>query len=93
MDFLKIKHFPSNESQASNKINEYLSRKNEKGTFNVDEILASRAIAQQRSPKIDLIDPFKRMKNNPNNLLKSYKEARAEKQANMNNKLAEKVQN
>lgn len=87
-----MKNLQANESQASNKINEYLSRKHDKGTFNVDEILASRAVAQKRSPKVDLIDPFKRMKPNPNNLLKSYKEARAEKQANMNKDLSNKIQ-
>jgi len=70
------------ESKDSNRINEYLTRKNQKGTFNVDEILASRMKTFEQSPKPVVIDPFSKMKqsNNKQHLLKSYKEAREDRQ-------------
>ena len=80
------------ESKESNKINEYLSKRNEKGTFPVDEILASRA---QEKPSSNIIDPFqKMMKPRNKGNLRSYKDARAEKQkGNIQKQIDNKINN
>ncbi|CAI2385004.1 unnamed protein product [Moneuplotes crassus] len=83
-------------SKSSNKINEYLTRRSKEGTFNVEEIIKSRIKDKDTSEesKKNVINPFKKLQKKPDSSLRSYKQAREEKQKNnLQNQIDEKIAN